>query len=180
LGLGRFQCRIAANLSLDGLLETGDKTTVIGDGSGTANTNRRTRVRRRKTARAGDGNFMNRLLRFAVLCTLALCATSAFASRVGVTTAPTLDIWWDNPADGSPMSLAGTVGFEVDENGDFVADAQTFTWGSGEQQDTIYLFGLDGNVDPFVNFAVGVISIAARRAFSPLCSACPLRRSLVS
>lgn len=109
---------------------------------------------------------MNRLLRFALPWTLALCATPTFATTVGVTADPTLNIWWDNPTDATARMLVGTVVFEVDENGGFVADAQSFTWGSGDEMDTIDFLGGDGNLDPFVNFAVGVIDSGAASIFT--------------
>ena len=109
---------------------------------------------------------MRRLFRCVAASALALCSATTFASTVGVTTSPTLRVWWDDPEDATPRVLVGTVTFAVNEDGSFQAEAQSFTWGYGAEEDTLHFYDGDGNLDPFVNFAVGVVDSGAPSTFT--------------
>jgi hypothetical protein len=108
-----------------------------------------------------------KLLRIFLPLAAVLVAQGALGSTVGLTGSPTLDIWWRNGAIENATDMhVGQVGFSVGENGDFEAGSQTFTWGQGDQQDTIYFYGADGNIDPFVNFGFGIVDSGAASIFS--------------
>jgi hypothetical protein len=110
-----------------------------------------------------------------------LClAPVAFASTVGLQGGPSLDIYWRNGTIENPPELyVGSVYFEVDEDGNFWVtggstankcagetdpNSTTFCWGAA--QDRISFDYAYGNLDPFLNFAVGFVDFGAASIFT--------------
>ncbi len=101
------------------------------------------------------------------IAALLLGSASVEASTVGVQGVPQLDVYWQNgTVPGAPIRTAGSIQLAVDEEGNFAAFNQTFTWGLGAEQDTITLQLASGNLDPFLNFAVGFVDSGAASIFT--------------
>lgn len=120
-------------------------------------------------------------IRGVLVATLASCfAPAALASTIGAGS-PTLSIVWQNGTIANPpVRDVGTVQFDVDDQGNFIAsgvsgsncsaDAESgsvaCTWGTGDQQDTININYAFGNLDPFMSFSYGVVDAGAASIFT--------------
>lgn len=104
-----------------------------------------------------------------MMAAAAVCgAPVALGSTLGVQGSPTLDIFWQNgTVPGAPVRSVGSVALTVDEDGNiYTEQSQEFTWGTGDQLDTITVSLATGNFDPFLNFAVGVVDAGAASIFT--------------
>jgi hypothetical protein len=109
-----------------------------------------------------------------------LClAPATFASTVGLQGGPSLDVYWRNGTiENAPERYVGSVYFEVDAEGNFWISGSsasnceaapgegttTFCWGT--DQDRISFDYAYGNLDPFLNFAVGFVDFGAASIFT--------------
>lgn len=127
---------------------------------------------------------MRPLIRTIATAALLCVAPATFASTVGLSGGPALDLFWQNGAGGTaPVRYVGSVQFEVDEYGNFFAtgitagdtgsacgfddEAQQFFCNWGADQDRITIGGdTYGNLDPFVNFGVGFVDFGAASIFT--------------
>jgi hypothetical protein len=117
------------------------------------------------------------------LSLLALCAApAAMGTTVGVTTNPTIDIYWYNGTIENPsQKYVGQVQFDVDEEGNFFVSGYTpaegascaepdpyqptFCWGADQDRITVSNAN-SGNLDPYFTFASGVVDFGAASIFS--------------
>lgn len=109
---------------------------------------------------------MKRQLQVLAAAAVVCAAPSAFASTIGLTGSPSLEIYWRSGTDpNAPVQFVGEVVLAVDDEGNFVGGNQSFTWGTGANQDTINVSLANGNFDPFMNLAVGVVDSGAPSIF---------------
>jgi hypothetical protein len=111
---------------------------------------------------------MKRQLHILVAAAAVCIAPAAFASPISVEEgSPTLEIYWRNGVTpDAPIRSVGAIDFEVDGEGNFVGASESFTWGQGAEQDTINVTLANGNFDPFLNFAVGVVDAGTPSIFT--------------
>lgn len=106
---------------------------------------------------------LQKLLAVALVC----AAPASFASTIGVTGAPSLEIFWRNPAIvGAPTQFVGEVPLTVDADGNIAGDTQSFSWTWSGEEDTITVSYAGGNLDPFLNFSFGVVDSGSASIFT--------------